>query len=73
MVRMTADDLRPLADVEKAAADFTAAIKEIASKPQNLENLESYLSRHFPEWLSKYANSPESIAAEMRDFAKMEF
>ena len=73
MVRMTADDLRPLADVEKAAADFTAAIKEIASKPQNLENLESYLSRHFPEWLSKYANDPESIAAEMRDFAEMEF
>ena len=59
--------------IEKAAADFTAAIKEIASKPQNLENLESYLSQHFPEWLSKYANSPENIAAEMRDFAKREF
>lgn len=59
--------------MEKAAADFTAAIKEIASKPQNLCNLESYLAYHFAEWLSRYANSPENIAAEMRDFAKMEF
>lgn len=59
--------------MEKAAADFTAAIKEIASKPQNLCNLESYLAHHFAEWLSKYANDPESIAAEMRYFAKMEF
>lgn len=55
----------------KAAADFVAAIREIASKPQNLENLESYLSHHFPEWLSKYAHSPEDIAAEMKEFANM--
>ena len=55
----------------KAAADFIAAIREIASKPQNLENLESYLSHHFPECLSKYARSPEDIAAEMKEFANM--
>lgn len=41
---------------EKAAADFCAAIKEIASKPENLDNLESYLSAHFAAWLQKYAH-----------------
>lgn len=55
----------------KAAADFVAAIKELASKPQNLENLESYLSQHFPEWLKKYAHTPEDIAAELKEFASM--
>ena len=58
--------------MEKAAADFVAAIEEIASKPQNLENLESYLSHHFPEWLRKYANTPDGIAAEMKEFASMD-
>lgn len=57
--------------LEKAAADFTAAIKELASKSQNLNNLESYLSRHFPEWLEKYASTPEEMAAEMKEFANM--
>jgi hypothetical protein len=56
----------------KAAADFTDAIKTIATKPDNLENLKSYLSRHFPEWLEKYANRPENIAAELQAFATME-
>lgn len=52
--------------MEKAAADFVAAIKEIAGK------LESYLSYHFPEWLRKYANTPDGIAAEMKEFASMD-
>ena len=58
--------------MEKAAEDFVAAIKEIAGKPENLNNLESYLSHHFPEWLRKYANTPDSIAAEMKEFASMD-
>ena len=57
---------------EKAASDFCEAIKIIASKPENLANLESYLIYHFEEWLMKYANSPESMAAEMREFANMD-
>ena len=57
----------------KAAADFVNAIKTIANKPENLDNLESYLSYHFSEWLEKYANTPEDMAAEMREFAEMEF
>ena len=56
----------------KAAEDFVNAIKTIANKPENLDNLELYLSYHFSEWLEKYANTPEDMAAEMREFAEME-
>jgi hypothetical protein len=56
---------------EKAAAQLCDAILTIASKPENLENLECYLSRHFAAWLEKYANTPEGMAAEMREFANM--
>ena len=54
------------------AAEFVKAIKTIAGKPQNLENLEHYLSIHFPEWLNKFANTPEGITAELKQFAEME-
>ena len=57
---------------KQAAADFVEAIKLIAAKPDNLDNLESYLSRHFSEWISKWANTPEDLAAEMKMFAEME-
>lgn len=57
---------------EKAAADFVEAIRTIASKPENLENLESYLAMHFPNWLKKFAYDPDNIAAEMKQFAEME-
>lgn len=55
----------------KAAADFCAAIREIGSKPENLDNLESYLSAHFSEWLEKYASTPDGMACEMKEFARM--
>lgn len=58
--------------IEKASADFVGAIKLIATKPDNLDNLESYLSHHFPEWVSRWENSPEDLAAEMKEFARME-
>lgn len=57
----------------KAAVDFVNAIKIIANKPENLDNLESYLSYHFAVWLEKYANTPEDMAAEMREFAEIDF
>ena len=57
---------------KQAAADFVEAIKLIATKPDNLDNLESYLSRHFSEWINKWANTPEDLAAEMKMFAEME-
>ena len=57
---------------KQAAADFVEAIKLISTKPDNLDNLESYLSWHFSEWISKWANTPEDLAAEMKMFAEME-
>lgn len=57
---------------QNAAEAFISAIKEIAEKPQNLQNLESYLSRHFKTWLEKFANTPDGMAAELKSFAEME-
>ena len=57
---------------EEQATQFCEAIRTLANKPENLENLESYLSRHFSEWISKWANSPASLAEEMKEFAEME-
>ena len=54
------------------AAQFCNAIREIANKPENLQNLESYLEWHFDKWLEKYASTPDGMAAEMSEFAQME-
>ena len=58
--------------MEQTAKQFCEALQTIAGKPQNLENLESYLSYHFAEWMNKYANTPENITAELKNFADME-
>ena len=55
----------------KEAAQFCEYIRTIANKPDNLDNLQSYLSAHFGEWIAKYANTPQNMAAEMREFAEM--
>lgn len=57
---------------EEQATQFCEAIRTLANKPENLENLESYLSRHFSEWISNWANSPASLVEEMKEFAEME-
>ena len=57
---------------EKQATQFCEAIRTLANNTENLENLESYLSRHFSEWISKWANSPAGLAEEMKEFAEME-
>lgn len=57
---------------EQTAKEFCNALRTIAGKPENLENLESYLSYHFAEWMNKYANTPENITAELKSFADME-
>lgn len=56
---------------EQEAKQFCEAIKAITEKPENLDNLECYLSYHFPVWLEKYANTPETITAELKAFAEM--
>ena len=55
----------------KAANDFVEAIKTIANKPENLDNLEHYLSLHFAEWIEKFTTTPDEIACEMKCFAEM--
>lgn len=57
---------------KRTAAQFVNAIKTIAEKPDNLDNLERYLAYHFDKWLEMWANTPETITAEMRNFAEME-
>ncbi len=57
---------------EEQAIQFCEAIRTLANKPENLNNLESYLTYHFDKWLKTWANSPENIAAEMKEFAEME-
>ena len=75
-----ADDLEDLdnkkEDTEETnkkelAEMFVNAIKEIASKPDNLDNLECYLSHHFDVWMEKFANTPENITSELKHFAEM--
>lgn len=50
---------------------FIESIKTISEKPENLDNLEAYLSHHFSEWLEKFANTPEGITSELKNFAEM--
>lgn len=54
------------------AAMFVNAIKKLASNEDNLNNLESYLSHHFDVWMEKFANTPEGLASELKQFAEME-
>ena len=58
---------------EKEARQFIDAIKTIASKPDNLDNLECYLSHHFAEWLNRWADTPETLVCELKEFANMTF
>ena len=57
---------------EAVARQFIKAIQTIAEKPENLNNLESYLTYHFSEWLKKYANTPAGLTAELKAFAEMD-
>ena len=58
---------------EKEAAQVAEYIKTLASRPEALDNFECYLSHHFSAWLEKWANTPETMACELREFANMEF
>ena len=57
---------------EKLAKELCGAIKEMARKPENLDNFECYLSHHFDVWMEEYANTPKSLVSEMKSFAEME-
>lgn len=62
---------RYYSDIENARI-FCNAIKELANKPQNMENLELYLANHFSEWMKKFAYNPDWISSEIKDFAEMD-
>ena len=57
---------------EECAKVFIEAIKEMVSKPNNLDNFEFYLAQHFDVWMKKWASNPEGLAYEVENFAKME-
>lgn len=57
---------------EQNAKIFIEAIKTISEKPDNLDNLETYLSYHFCEWLKNFADTPDKLAWELKQFAEME-
>lgn len=56
---------------EKEAHDFVTAIQWLAHNQDGLDNLESYLSYHFGEWLERYANTPSGITSELLEFSKI--
>ena len=51
---------------------FCDAIRVMIGKPENIDNLESYLENCFADWMKIYASDPEGIAREMKAFADME-
>lgn len=57
---------------EELAKNFIEAIKEISMNSDKLDNFESYLSGHFDVWMEKFANSPEGLTSEVKNFAEME-
>lgn len=57
---------------EECAKVFVEAIKTMASKPENLQNFQLYLEKHFDVWMKKWANSPEGLTSEVKHFAEME-
>lgn len=57
---------------EKLAKEFIEALRTLSEKPENIDNFESYLSRHFTVWYEKYANTPAGLISELKHFAEME-
>ena len=57
---------------EEQATQFCEAIRTLANKPENLDNLESYLTYNFDKWPTTRANTPQGLATEMKMFADME-
>lgn len=59
-------------EFEELAKRFVEAIKKIAKKEDNIDNLQHYLSMHFESWLERFARTPLAIVCEMESFADME-
>ena len=59
-------------EFEELAERFVEAIKRIAKKEENLNNLQHYLSIHFEQWIERFARTPLAIVCELESFADME-
>ena len=59
-------------EFEELAERFIEAIKRIAKKEENLNNLQHYLSRNFEQWLTRFTKTPLAIVCELESFAYME-
>ena len=59
-----------MAKYEVLAKQFCDALRALDGA--HIDNLENYLSYHFPEWMEKYAGYPEGLISEMREFSGME-
>ena len=55
-------------DLAEALGD---ALRDLVHDESALENFISYLSYHFPDWLSRYAYTPESFVSEIEHFSKL--
>ena len=58
-----------MAKWEQMADMFCNSIRALAENEERLDNMRSYLSRHFDKWLEKYANTPDGIVSELYRFA----
>lgn len=62
-----AQDTRPY---EQEATDLAAAIRKLATDPKALDDMESYLSYHFANWLQMWCQRPKDMVHEFQRFAK---
>ena len=60
-----------MARYEDLAQQFCAAIRKLAYSEDAINNFESYLSYHFPEWMEKFASYPEGLTSEVQFFSEM--
>jgi len=60
-----------MAKYEEQAKAFCDAIRDFAKSEDAINNMECYLSNHFPEWLRKYAYDMETLSGELHCFAHM--
>lgn len=56
---------------QEVAKKFCDAVRKLASDSYALDNLEDYLSIHFPVWLERFAGTPEDITVELEHFASI--
>lgn len=53
----------------REARTLIHSIQRMNSSKHALLNFQAYLECHFGEWLQKYANTPEDLAAEVEAFS----